>query len=194
MAAGEPLPTDVPLLRGLFGVLQTAVQQRLDTSSIWSSLRQATGNWQLQAHGAAQPYNPAVAEAAGAAVLNAAGIRGDTVSTFRGVAGSWLQAKQRLAQLGENAQITAGAIFTPPWARTADSAVPSRYRIRTQWQVQSAAGDVFTRWKQDELTGPLSTLADALAQAAPDPSTDSGRMLLSGVGPPQLIDMEIEQL
>ena len=194
MAAGEPLPTDVPLLRGLFGVLQTGARQGLDTSTIWSNLRQAAGNWQLQSQGAPQPYNPTVAEAAGATALSAMGIRGDTVSTFRGVAGNWLRAKQELAQLGENSQVTAGSIFTPPWSKTSGSAVPSRYRIRTQWQTQSAAGDVFTRWKQDEITGPLSTLADALAQAAPDPATDSGRMLLSGIAPPQLVDMEIEQL
>lgn len=194
MAEPQPAPTDVPLLRGMFGSLQTAAQERQDTASVWSTLRQVAGSWSLQAQGLPQPYDPAVAEATGAAILNAQGIRGDTVSTFRGVAGNWLGAKQALAQLGENAQITSKEIFTPPWSQTAGSDVPSRYRIRTQWQLQSAAGDVFTRWKSDEITAPLSTVGAAIGQATAAGQGTAGHGVTLGTVAPVLLDYEVEQI
>lgn len=194
MAQGQPAPTDVPLLRGLFGVLQAGAAQRLDTASIWSDLRTAAGSWQFQAQGLPQPFDQAAVTAAGTAILSAQGIRGDTVSTFRGVAGQWLGAKQALAQLGENAQITSAAIFTPPWASTNTPAVPSRYRIRTQWQIQPAAGEVFTQWRTDEITGPLSTLQAAVGQAQANVDASTYLQALSSGGPPSLLDAEIEQV
>ena len=194
MANGDIAPTDVPLLRGLFGVLQTGAAAGRDTSSIWQSLRQAAGSWQFQAQGVPQPYDPAAVEEAGRSILSARGIRGDTVSTFRGVAGSWLGAKQALATLGRDQQITAGHIFVPPWSTTASAATPSRYRIRTQWQITPAGGEAFTQWKADEVTGPLTTLNDALSQAEPTANTTSGQQILSGGEPPVLIDYELEQI
>lgn len=194
MPAGQIEPTDVPLLRGLFGVLQTGAQQRLSTSDIWQNLRVAAGTWQFQAQGQAQPYDPAAVETAGRQILGAQGIRGDTVSTFRGVAGQWLAAKQRLAGIDGSQQITNREIFQPPWAITDNDAVPSRYRIRSQWQITPTTGESFTRWKADELTGPLTTLPDALSEAEPTANTESGQMILSGGEPPVLLDYEIEQI
>lgn len=194
MAPGEIAATDVPLLRGLFGVLQTGAAQHLDTATIWQNLRTAAGTWQFQAQGQPQPYDPAAVESAGRQILSAQGIRGDTVSTFRGVAGQWLAAQQHLAGIGSSAQITRQDIFTPPWSQTASDAVPSRYRIRTQWQITPAAGESFTTWKSDELTGPLTTLPDALSEAEPSANTQSGQQILSGGEPPVLTGYEIEQV
>lgn len=186
--------TDSPLLRGLFGVFQTGASEHRSTADIWSDLRQAAGTWQFQAQGVEQPYDPRELEAAGRSILSAQGINAATVSTFRGVAGSWLGSRESLAQRAPGEQVTASDIFTPPWSQTADASVPSRYRIRTNWQVEPAAGDVFTRWKADELDGPISDIDGVLAQAEPTPDTNSGRQLLSGGGPPTLIDYEIEQI
>lgn len=194
MADSPPPASSNPLLRGLFGSLQSAASQSLDTSSIWSSLRAAAGSWQFSARGVAQPWDPTELEAAGRAILSAQGVNGATVSTFRGIAGSWLGSKQRLHALGEQEQITGRAVFTAPWARTADASVPSRYRLRTQWQVTPSTGDPFTVWKADEIDGPLTTLADMLGQAQPTAKTTSGQAILSGDTPPLLADFELEQI
>lgn len=194
MPPGDIQPTDVPLLRGLFGTLQTGAQQHLDTATIWQNLRQAAGTWQFQAQGVQQPYDQAALEAAGRAILSAQGIRGDTVSTFRGVAGQWLAAKERLAGLDGSQQITSRELFTPPWATTTESSTPSRYRIRSQWQIEPTVGDAFSVWKSDELTGPLTNTDDILAQALP-PDTGSPKVLTTlGDTPPTLIDYEVEQI
>lgn len=161
---------------------------------IWKDLRTNAGSWQFAAQGVAQPWDPTELESAGRAILSAQGVNGATVSTFRGIAGSWLGSKQNLHALGEQEQITGNAVFTAPWARTADASVPSRYRLRTQWQIEPAAGDVFTTWKADEIDGPLTSLVDLLGQAEPTPKTDSGKLLLSGGGPPLLLDFELEQV
>lgn len=191
----EPgVATDSPLLRGLFGVFQAGAAQGKNTSDIWSDLRSSAATWQFQAQGVQQPYDPAALQDAGREILRAQGIGATTVSTFRGVAGQWLGARTSLANRAPGEQVTASDIFRPPWARTADSSVPSRYRIRTNWQVEPAAGDVFTRWKADELDGPIADIDSALAQAEPTPDTDSGRQLLGGVGAPTLLGYEIEQV
>jgi len=174
--------------------MQSAAAAHQDTTSIWQGLRQLTGEWTLKAQGATQPYDPGAVDAAGRAALSSQGIRGDTVSTFRGVAGQWLGAKQALAQLGENAQVTSKEIFQPPWAITNNPGVPSRYRIRTQWQIESAAGDVFTRWKSDEITAPLTTAGDALAQATAAGQGTAGHGVTLGSTAPVLLDYEIEQI
>lgn len=194
MADSQPGATDSPLLRGLFGVFQSGAAQHAATADIWTDLRTAAGTWQFQAQGVEQPYDPAALQDAGREILRAQGINAATVSTFRGVAGQWLGAHNSLASRDPGEQIVASDIFTPPWSQTSDAAVPSRYRIRTQWQVEPAAGDIFTRWKNDELDGPISDIDAALSEAEPTPDTESGRQLLSGGGPPTLIDYEIEQI
>ena len=186
--------TDSPLLRGLFGVLQAGAAAHADTASIWSDLRQTAGSWQFRAQGLPEPYDPAALESAGREILRAQGIDGATVSSFRGVAGQWLGAKQSLASRDPAGQILASDIFTPPWAKTSSAAVPSRYRVRTLWQVEPAAGDIFTRWRTTELEGPISSLLAAIDQASPTADTTSGREILASTGGPTLLDYEIEQI
>lgn len=194
MAEPPPAPTDVPLLRGLFGTLQSAAAQGLGTADIWQQLRVNAGTWQFQAQGVQQPYDPAAVEEAGRQILSAQGVNGATVSTFRGVAGSWLGAKQALGRLEPGQQITANAIFTPPWAQTDNDLTPSRYRIRTQWQFQNAAGVDVYQWRADELTGPLTSPEAATAQAAAPANTYPPQALLAGSEQPVLTDFEIEQI
>lgn len=175
-------------------MFQTGAAQGKQTADIWSDLRANAASWQFQAQGLAQPYDPAALQDAGREILRAQGINAATVSSFRGIAGQWLGAKTSLADRDPEAQVMASDIFTPPWSRTSDSAVPSRYRIRTQWQVEPAAGDVFTRWKADEIDGPIGNLDDVLGGAEPTPDTESGRQILSGATAPVLLDYEIEQI
>lgn len=194
MAEEQGSNTDNPLLRGLFGVLQAGVQQHLDTASIWQSLRQAAGTWQFQAQGEQQPYDPVALEQAGREILSAQGINGATVSSFRGVSGQWLAAKQRLAGLDGSQQITSREVFTPPWSRTDSPVTPSRYRIRTQWQITPSAGDVYTVWKSDEVTAPLTNVDDALSSVLA-PTTGSPKVITSlGDTLPERVDYAIEQV
>lgn len=175
-------------------MLQSGAAAHAGTADIWSSLRTAAGTWQAQAQGLPQPYDPAALEQAGREILRAQGIDAAAVSSFRGVAGQWLGSKEALAKLEPGSQITGSEIFTPPWSRTASPLTPSRYRLRTQWQVTTSSGDVFTKWKADELSGPVTTIAGALAQAAPTANTTSGQQILSGGEPPVLLDYELEQI
>jgi hypothetical protein len=194
VAEGQPPATANPLLRGLFGSLQQAAASHLDTASIWSSLRSTSGSWLFQAQGRAQPFDPVEVEQAGRQILSAQGVNAATVSSFRGVAGSWLQAKTRLQGLDQQAQITSSEVFTAPWARTASGAVPSRYAIRTQWQFETSAGETATVWKHDELEGALTTVADALTQARSSPLPQSPPVWQMATTPPELTDFEIEQI
>lgn len=192
----EP-PSDAaqsPLLRGLFGVLQQAASNRVGTAQVWSDLRTAAGTWQAQAQGLPQPYDPAQLQEAGRLILQRQGINAAAVSTFRGIAGDWRGSQERLRQLGPSEQITSGEIFTPPWSKTASDLTPSRYRVRTQWQFTDSAGNVQTAWRSDEVTGPLTTVPDALSDAEPNADTESGRMLLSGDEPPVMLAYELEQI
>lgn len=194
MAEGGGDPADSPLARGLFGVFQAGAQARVGTAQIWSDLRTAAAAWQFQAQGKAQPYDPAELESAGRQILSAQGVGLQTVNTFRALSGSWLSAKQRLAGVDTTAQITAREIFRPPWATTVGESVPSRYRIRSRWQVTTTTGESFNVWKTDELTGALTSKGDALAQALP-PKTGSPAVLTSmGDDPPVMIDSSIEQV
>lgn len=193
--ADETVPASAsPLLRGLFGVFQQSAAAHADTAQIWQDLRVSAGTWQAQAQGLPQPYDPADLEAAGREILRGQGINAATVSSMRGVAGQWNGAKQRLQARDPGEQIMASDIFTPPWARTDTDVVPSRFRVRTQWQITPTDGNVFTRWKADEITGPLTNIEGLLSQAEPDASTQSGQQILSGNEPPVLVDYELEQI
>lgn len=178
----------------MFGALQTGAAERASTGDIWSSLRQTAGSWLYAAQGQPAPSDDRVLEEVGRQVLSTQGVDAASVSAFRGIAGSWLGAKQALHALDLGQQVTAGEIFRPPWSATANALTPSRYRIRTQWQYESAAGDILTGWKSDELTAPLTTKGDALTQALPTPNTQSGAAILSGGSEPILLDYEIEQI
>lgn len=194
MADGPQGPFDSDLLRGLFGSFQAGAAGHAATADIWSDLRSNAASWLFAAQGRETPYDPAELQQVGKGILTAQGIDAATVSTWRGLAGQWLQAKENLAGREPGEQVLASDIFQPPWATTNDSSVPSRYRIRTQWQVEPAAGDVFTRWRTTEIEGEITDLDSLLAQGQPTPDTTSGRLILSGIGPPELLDYSVEQI
>lgn len=183
-----------PLLSGLFGIFQQAAAEGSDTGSIWSSLRQAAGDWYYQTLGVAPPSSVAEVEAAGASVLSQQGISASTVSVYRGVGGNWFQAKQNLQRLNPADQIPGEAIFTPPWSKTADSSVPDRYRIRVQWQWAPEGEEPTTQWATYELQGPLSSLNNALSQAQQLAQGSDYWVTLTNSATPEVNDYEIEQI
>ena len=183
-----------PLLSGLFGAFQAGAAQQLDTASIWQSLRQAAGSWQLQASGQLENATVNEIEAAGVNVLSSQGISAASVSTYRGIAGQWLAAKTRLQGLDMDAQTTAREIFVPPWSTTAGQNVPSRYRIRAQWEITTPDGTVLNQWGSYELTTPLTNLNDVLAQAQAQAGTIPNSDWPVGGVVTGIDDYELEQI
>lgn len=194
MAEEPPGAGGNPLLRGLFGVLQSGAEQGVGTAQIWSDLRSAAGTWQAQAQGLPQPYDPEAVDTAGRAILSAQGINGATVSSFRGIAGQWLGAKQRLQATAQDQQIEASSIFQAPWARTTGDESPSRYRLQSQWQITAPSGEQYTINRADEVDGPLTTIDDLLTNVQPKADTQSGRAFLTSSTPPELADFYLEQI
>ncbi|HEY1716200.1 MAG TPA: hypothetical protein VGG07_25105 [Solirubrobacteraceae bacterium] len=194
MAGDDLYPAFNPLLRGMFGVFQPAAQAGLGTAAIWEDLRANAASWQFAAQGREQPYDPAELQEAGRAILSREGVTIQGVNIGRQLAGNWLGARQRLQALDEGAQITGSAIFSPPWATTANLNVPSRYRIRTQWQLTPANGESVSVWRSSELTTPLTTVTAALADTEPSADGAHGLEINPAGIPPELLDFEIEQI
>lgn len=183
-----------PLLSGLFGAFQSGAAQRLSTSDIWSSLRQAAGTWQLQATGQLENATVDDIQAAGVNVLSASGVNAAGVSTYRGIAGAWLAAKNRLQGLDMDQQISAREIFVPPWATTTQAGVPDRYRIRANWEITTPDGTVLNQWGSYELTTPLTNLNDVLAQAQAQAGTIPNSDWPVGGVVTGIDDYELEQI
>lgn len=183
-----------PLLSGLFGILQQAAEQHLDTATLWSSLRQAAGTWQWQAQGGGELPPPEQLEETGRGILQRQGVGIQEVNTYRALAGQWRTAKQQLHDLGETDQVTAGGIFTPPWSQTFTGATPSRYRVRVQWNVEPLEGDAFTTWGSYELDSPLTSLGDILDQAGALVGTKPSSDMPLGALVTGAADYELEQI
>lgn len=194
MAGGPWSDQQNPLLSSLFGTFQAAAAQHLSTADIWSQLRQTVAGISYQTQGVNAPADLSAVEAEGARILSEQGVNAATVSTYRGIAGSWLQAKTNLQAADADTQILANAIFVPPWAKTAVPELPSRYRIRVAWQVGEAGRATATVWKSYELTGPLSSVNSALNQAASLAVREGGSLQITTDELQGASDYEVEQL
>ena len=183
-----------PLLSGLFGTFQEGAQAGADTSNIWSSLRQAAANWYYQSLGITPPESAAQLESTGASILSGQGVSVQGVNTYRQVAGNWLRAKENLQALNPEDQIPGEAIFTPPWAQTAAAGVPDRYRIRVNWQWSPEGEKPTSQWASYELTGPISSTANALSQAQQLAQRSTYWVQLTNTATPEATDYEIEQI
>ena len=182
------------LLSGLFGVLQQAATNRLDTATVWDQLRINAAQWEQQITGQTSGSSDADLAQRGAEILKQSGVGIAQVNAYRAVAGQWLSAKQTVQSEGGDQQLTARSVFRPPWATTVGGEQSDRYRIRVNWQVTPTAGDVFNKWSTYELTSPLTTIDQALAHAQGKALGDKYLVLLSGGAPLQVTDYEIEQI
>ena len=183
-----------PLLSGLFGTFQEAAAAGADTASIWSSLRESAATWWYGTNGLPLPTSEAVLQSTGASLLHEQGVTIFNVNEYRSTAGAWAQAKANLAALNPADQITGEAIFTPPWATTAVSGVPDRYRIRVQWTWSPEGEAPVSQWSSYELTGPISSLNNALSQAQQLAQGSSYWATLTNTATPEATDYEIEQI
>ena len=194
MPGGPWSDSQNPLLSGLFGTFQEGAAAGADTASIWSSLRQAAANWWYATNGLPPSASLSVMESTGASILSEQGVTIFNVNTYRQVAGSWAQAKANLLALNPADQITGEAIFTPPWSRTADALVPDRYRIRVQWTWSPEGQAPTSQWASYELTGPISSLNNALGQATQLAQRSLYWVQLTNTSTPEATDYEIEQI
>ena len=183
-----------PLLSGLFGTFQEGAQAGADTSSLWSSLRQAAANWYYQSLGITPPESAAQLESTGASILSGQGVSVQGVNTYRQVAGNWLRAKENLQALNPEDQIPGEAIFTPPWAQTTAAGGPDRYRIRVNWNWTTDSGEQTNQWSTYELSGPISSTANSLKQAYSLATGNDCWVALSNLSTPEVADYEIEQI
>ena len=194
MATPGDWPGSNALLSGLFGSLQQGAQGRLDTAGVWALLRRNAATWEFQASGESQPPSEDELQTRGAQILREQGVGIQEVNTYRAVAGQWLAAKQRLQGADGSQQVLAEQIFRPPWAQTTGGESDSRYRIRVNWQITPAAGDVFNKWSTYEVSTPITSIEDVLAHANAKMVQDKYLVLLSGGSPPDVSDFELEQI
>jgi len=187
-------PYASPLLSGLFGSLQQAAINRLSTAATWAQLRLDTGSWAWQASGQGElPSNDELI-AQGQQILSAQGVGIQQVNAYRAIANQWRTAKQNLAALDPADQITGSAIFVPPWAQTTSGNVPSRYRLRVQWEVEPSSGDAFTTWGSYEVSSPLTSLQDLLDQAGGLVGRKPTSNIPLGATVSSAVDYELEQI
>lgn len=191
---GPTWPNNSPLLSGLFGVLQSTSAAFTDTAGTWSALRQAAGAWQWQSQGLGPLPDGDVLESNGQEILRSQGVGIQQVNTYRAIANSWRSAKANLHAQDLDEQIRATSIFQPPWAQTAATGVPSRYRARIEWEVTPQDGDPFFTWGTYELDSPITTMNDVLAQANGLVARKPTSNMPLGAQVTDVNDYEIEQI
>jgi len=158
-------PYDNPLLSGSFGVLQSEAASRAGTADIWQALRINAATWRWQSQGGGVLPSLADLEQQGREILSAEGVTIQHVNQYRQIAGEWRAAKERLQQAEQGQQITAGEIWQPPWAKTADASTPARYQVRVQWQITLPTGELQAIRGTYEIGSPLTSLNDVIDQA-----------------------------
>jgi hypothetical protein len=155
-------------LRGLFGSIVSSVSQGASTAEVWQNLRDAATS-QAIAHfdvvGTGDETDADVENAA-SALLKGVGVI--QVSQARSAASQIVNAQATLMSLEPNDPISYEALGKPPWAQTINApGVQTQYRIRVLRDVTFKGINTVNRqeWATYNLTGPLTTTADALAQA-----------------------------
>lgn len=154
-----------PLLSGLFGSLQQAAVNHLPTQDLWTQLRVNAATWQWQTTGQGELPSQEVLEQQGRSILSEQGVGIQQVNTYRALANQWASAKDALHAGDPASQVNGEQIFTPPWAQTTSDAVPSRYRVRVNWEVTPTSGDPYSTWGAYEASDPLTSIQDVLDQA-----------------------------
>ena len=159
---------DAPGLRQVFPSIVAAAAEGQTTAQVWQTLRTAAdsaASASLSISLGREPTTEEVATASGQ-ILRGVGVQ--QVNQARAAAGQMVQAHSRLTSSDPNALITAEMIGIPPWSVTADAAgVQTQYRISVKREITVHGFTEITReeWGSYNLSGPITTVADALNQA-----------------------------
>ena len=136
--------------------------------NMWNAVKDAAASWAESVLSVTSATTPTALEIQTMGQRLISGITIQDMNRYVATAGEYIAAKANLQALQAGEQITGASIFTAPWATTADNAaVPTRYRIRVLRDITVHGFTAIdrTEWATYELTGPLTTLADALDQA-----------------------------
>ena len=167
---GSAWPNDPDaVLRGLFGSLVTGAESGgRSAANMWSSLRTAAENWAQGVLSVTSAVPPTAEEISATARQLIGHVTIQDMNRYSKTVGEFLRAKQNLKAGGHDNQITGDSIFNPPWSKTGlNPAVPTRYRIRVQRSLTFRGFTHVPRveWATYEISGPLTSAADALDQA-----------------------------
>lgn len=156
------------VLRGLFGSLVSAASDGLGAQNMWNALKSGAYDWAQSVLNVTSPTPPTEEEIQDAANGLISHVTVTDMNRYASLAGQSIRAQNVLASLQPGEQITGNAIFSPPWAQTADNpAVPTRYRIRVLRDITVHGFTAINRqeWSTYELGGTLTTVQDALDSA-----------------------------
>jgi hypothetical protein len=155
-------------LRSLFGTIQQAASQGLNTADVWGAIRDAAYNIAQHTLGITSPLPPTESEITGAASDLLSGISATMVSQARGAAGQLNSAHDNLLAQDPNEQIEADSIGRPPWSQTSNVAgISEQYRLRVyrEIEVRGFTTQTIQEWGTYDLTGPLTSVSKALDDA-----------------------------
>jgi len=155
-------------LRGLFPAILSAASQGASTAGVWQAIRDAADNTAESVLNVTLGRTPTDDEVTSYASNILSGIDAASVSQARGAAGQMVTAHENLINTPIDDQIDASAIARPPWAITTNNpVVQEQYRIRINWNVETTriGTHVTNEWATYNLSGPITSVADALGQA-----------------------------
>lgn len=168
MAGGDGGTAD-KFLSGIFwSIVGARASGGGSTTNIWDAVHQAAESWVAGVLGTTQTSPPTEAEIALRASSLLSNVTIQDVNYWNQQAGNYLRAQQALMGQEQDAQITGAGVFSSPWATTeSNPAVPTRYQIRVLRDLTFHGFTSVNRqeWATYELTGPLTSVQDALDQA-----------------------------
>lgn len=168
MAAGDWWESS-PGLKQLFGSIVASAEQGATTAQVWDDLRTNAADLAQSTLSLTLGREPTESEVATGAANLLRGVDAIKVGYARQFAGQMVSAHGELTAHDPDQQIEYGMIARPPWAITVNAyGVREQYRIRVNREItfHGVAGDVVRQeWASYSLTGPLTTINDALSQA-----------------------------
>ena len=166
MAADWTTNSDA-VMRGMFGNLLSGAANGRDAANMWQSLREGAYSWAenyLTLTGTTKPTEEQI-QAKGQDLIGHVTIM--DMNRYVKLAGEAISAKNALHAMQPGTQIEGNAIWRPPWATSGGTDGRfEKYRIEIQRSITYRGINVTTtKWSSYEITSPLTTVEDALAQA-----------------------------
>lgn len=166
--AGTQWWQDTPGLRTLFGAVVTAASEGTGVAGAWAGAREAAYSYASHALNIINSVGPTQADINNAAALILQGTTIFNMNDAYASAKQLVNAHAALMSLPWDQQIEAEQLGIPPWSSTyAKQGVRTQYRIRVLRSVTYKGFTSITRdeWGTYSLTGPLTTIQDAIDQA-----------------------------
>lgn len=167
MATGDWYET-TPGLRTVFPSIVGAASEGQTTAQVWQTIRDSADLASAAQLSIQLGREPTGQEIADSSAFLLRGINIQSVNQARAAAGQMVSAHAQLSGADPNAQITAGMVGVPPWSITANAAgVQRQFRINVQRDITVHGFTAITRqeWASYNLSGPITSIADALDQA-----------------------------